>query len=163
MLRDLQIIYQFLYEDLSHYNSTFIKVQSIINFCAKHSTDNPQSIWQDLLTQVLSLKKTEIDPAFIERFCLSRIADVVLEQYPINVAEAFAIACVLLMQPMTLDLLHFKLGSSRLLCPTLIRGTRVEDVEAISDFVVFNLTEAQLLKVTDNRYVCTGEKLSLDL
>ena len=121
-----------------------------------------EPIYRDLLQQIVSLKTSELPPFFIERYCLGKLSDRILETYPVNIAEAYILAYVILNKPVPSDILYFKLGTSGLLAPSLINGKMITDIEAVAAFLIKSLSDAEMIKITDNGYVIIGKCFPLD-
>lgn len=154
MIRTIQIIY----DRLSHAHSmkTVGEIESAqaIRFLSEKSKIDPTNeVYHQLISQISKFRDKYVPTGFIERFCLGKISEFILSKYPINIAEAFVVSYVILNAPIKLDTLYFKLGTSGLISPTIINGVRVEDIEAIAQFVIKSLIDAELIKITDNQLV----------
>lgn len=163
MIRSLQLIHGRLF----HANPLALvdqhKTDHVIRFLQDQEKINPtETVFRELINNINKLRVQEVSPIYIERFCLSKISEVLLQTYPLNIGEAYALAYIRLNHMVELNLLHFKLGESRLLTPALINGQRVEDVEAISQFIIKSLADAGLIKITENRYVLIGPNFKAD-
>lgn len=126
-------------------------------------TDPTNNTLRRLAVDVSNLKAKTFSRTFIERFCIGVLSEYILDKYAVNVAEAYAIGYVLLAKPIELNILYFKLGSSGLISNALINGQRVQDPEAIAQFLLKSLTDAELLKFTENKLVVLGKNFHLDI
>lgn len=161
MLHDLQVIYDTLYNGPLCIASN-LKYLDVVKFLVERDNKKPNSVYNELLIKVKKLKSSDIDPVFIERFCLAKITNEVLDLYPVNIAEAYVVSYVLLNKNVGITTLYFKLGHSGLLTPALINGERVENTETISTFIVKSLYDADLIKITEHHLVMPGKKLQLE-
>lgn len=159
-LIQLSIIYNNLYvkEDPSY---NFDNIKKYLLFKIKETAENSESYYNDLLIQINSL--SNLDRRFIEQYCLSKISNIVIDQYAVNIAEAYVIAFVLLNSPASVFLVCFKLGNSGLLTTTNIKGTKITDIDALANYVLKSLQDAKLIKITDNDYIIPGINLSIKL
>lgn len=165
MISALAIIYSRLYRTIaeSKQEATVLSVPQAIQFLNTKQAIDPHNVYYAaLISEVVSLKAHYIEPIFVERFCLARLSEVIMMDYPINVAEAFALSFVLLNSPVDKHYLHFKLGYSGLLNPMKINGKLIEDVEAISQFVLRSLYDAELINVKED-FVLPGPELKIQL
>lgn len=165
MLRTLQIVYDKFYLDYNFKPSVCdtLKTDQVLRFLAEKSKIDPSNtIYNELIKKIINLKTKEIDPIFVERFCISKLSEKILQIYPVNIAEAFVLGYVLLNTTIAANLVYFKLGNSGLLAPTVIDGVRITDIEAVSQFLIKSLSDAELISLNDNRCVTIGKKFSVD-
>jgi len=160
MLQALQIIYNRLYDNLP---TTELDSKQVIRFLNEKLKIDSNQYYSDLSKQILTLKCKTIRPLFIERYCLSKLSEYILTEYPVNIAEAFALAYILLNKPVDINTLYFKLGTSGLLTPTIIRGEKIEDIEAIAQFVITSLLDADLIKKNSESKLIPGSYLNISL
>ncbi len=163
MVKTLKIIYNRLYQPYPRSQSyDELDTAQVIRFLDEKLKIDPQEeIYQELILQITKLRSKDISPAFIERFCLAKISNAILDEYAVNVAEAYVLSYILLNDPTDIGVMYFKLGTSGLLNPTLIAGERIEDIEAIAKFIITSLQEADLLKVSDERWLKPGKAFIL--
>lgn len=163
MIKTIQSIYNRLYQPYPR-SQTYDDLDSaqVMRYLNEKLTINPkEDIYRELILQISKLRSKDIQPAFIERFCLSKISNVILDEYAVNVAEAYVLSYVLLNDPTDIGGMYFKLGTSGLLGPTLIKGELIADVEAVAKFIITSLHEADLLKISDERWLKPGKNLIL--
>lgn len=164
MLAALQIIYNRLVVNNPKALSEPLETEQVLRFLEEKSKIDPANIYYlALINQIIELKSKKVDPVFVERFCLARLSDQILLEYPVNIAEAFVIAFVLLNGRVEKNLLHFKLGYSGLIAPTVIKGNKINDVEAIAQFILNSLYESEILKLVDTQWVYPGKNLFIKI
>ena len=164
MFRTIQIIYERLHSQVSFANpmggSVDVLSEQAVRFLEAKSQIDNNAIYAELIKSICALKTYRLPTNFIERFCLGKISDHLLNIYPLNIAEAYVLGYVMLNRITELPIIFLKLGTSGLIkIPTLINGSRVQDIEAIAQFIIKSLTDAKLLKVTDNGSVIPGKLL----
>jgi len=163
MMKTVQLIYNHLCQVDPH-QSSYDELDSAqaMRFLSEKTKLNPkEDTYRELLLQISALKVKHIPFSFVERFCLAEISNQILSEYAVNVAEAYVLSYVLLNDPTDMNGMYFKLGTSGLLSPTLINGVRIADVEAIAQFIITSLKEAELLLIRDERWLKPGKNLIL--
>ena len=126
-------------------------------------TDPTNNVLRRLSVDICYLKVKTFPRVFIERFCIGILSEYILNQYAVNVAEAYILGYVLLNKPIELNILYFKLGTAGLVSSALINGTRIQDPEAVAQFLIKSLTDAELIRTTENKFVVLGKNFSLDI
>lgn len=162
MIPALEYIYMALYEDAPSVTDPLL-CQKAIKILRDRFETTKDPIYHELLITLNSFSATQDIPVFfIEKFCLSKLSDKILERYPVNIAEAFVISYILLNRYVDVNSLYLKLGNSGLLTPTLINGVITKDVEDIAHFVVKSLIDGELITLTDNNHLIVGKKFKID-
>ena len=162
MFNTIKTIYNQLYKPTAPRGFDLHIDQAVKILLEKERVEPTNAIYRELIVKLSSFKVRKIDPLFIERFCLSKLSSRILEQYPVNIVEAFVLAYLLLNNPMHINTLYFQIGVSGLISPTIINGQRVQDVEAIAQFVLKSLQEAELISFSDQTWVELGDKFKLE-
>lgn len=161
--RALQIIYDRFYTNNPSASTHDLNTDQVIRFLQEKSKlDTGTIAYNEMISAVSSLKSKEIPPSFIELSCIAKIANQLIDIYPINIAEAFILGYLILNEIVLLSTLYFKLGISGLITPTIINGTKIQDVEAIAQFMINSLKEVELIAITENDNVMLGKQFSND-
>ncbi len=147
MIIPLQNIYSNLYQHSS--KLTELDANFVYDWLRMHigSSKEYSAPYQELLEQAQELHQTLIPVSFFEKFCLSKLSGLILSQYPVNIAEAYTLAFIILNDEVSLTDLYFKLGTSGLLSPTLIKGEVIQDIEAVAKFALQSLQDAKLIAI----------------
>jgi len=163
MIHTIQIIYNRLYQanPRSHTYDDWDSAQVMRLLNEKSKIDPKEDIYRELILKISQLKTKTITQSFIERFCLAKLSEAILEEYPVNVAEAYVLAYITLNKPTDINGMYFKLGTSGLLGPTLINGEMISDIEAVAKFIITSLQEAELLIIVEDRWLKPGKNLIL--
>jgi hypothetical protein len=163
MINTIQIIYNRLYQanPRSHTYDDWDTAQVMRLLNEKSKIDPKEDIYRELILKISQLKTKTITQSFIERFCLAKLSEAILEEYPVNVAEAYVLAYIMLNKPTDMNGMYFKLGTSGLLGSTLINGEMISDIEAVAKFIITSLQEAELLIIVEDRWLKPGKNLIL--
>jgi len=163
MIHTIQIIYNRLYQanPRSHTYDDWDSAQVMRLLNEKSKIDPKEDIYRELILKISQLKTKTITQSFIERFCLAKLSEAILEEYPVNVAEAYVLAYITLNKPTDINGMYLKLGTSGLLGPTLINGEMISDIEAVAKFIITSLQEAELLIIVEDRWLKPGKNLIL--
>lgn len=163
MIHTIQIIYNRLYQanPRSHTYDDWDSAQVMRLLNEKSKVDPKEDIYRELILKISQLKSKTITQSFIERFCLAKLSEAILEEYPVNVAEAYVLSYITLNKPTDINGMYFKLGTSGLLGPTLINGEMISDIEAVAKFIITSLQEAELLIIVEDRWLKPGKNLIL--
>jgi hypothetical protein len=159
----IQSIYERLYVANPTVNDE-LSIQYALRFISDLLiNDAENATLKRLACDISRLKAKTFPRIFIERFCIGVLSEHIFERYAVNVAEAYAIGYVLLTKPIELHTLYFKLGTSGLISTALINGERIQDPEAIAQFLIKSLTDAEIIKFTENKLVVLGKNFALDV
>jgi len=163
MIQALQSIYNRLYQpNPRSYDFDDLHTSQVLRFLEIKEQASPRyDYYRQLAIEICKLKTPTFSPAFIERFCLAKLSAAILAEYEINVAAAYALAYITLNKPTDLNNIYFKLGTSGLIGPTNIYNSKITDVEAISGFIINGLREAELVAISDGRWLRPGKKFIL--
>jgi hypothetical protein len=163
MIQALQTIYNRLYQpNPRSYDFDDLHTSQVLRYLEiKEQVNSQDDYYRQLAVEICKLKTPTFSPVFIERFCLAKLSAFILAEYELNVAAAYALAYVTLNKPTDLNNMYFKLGTSGLLGPTTIKNEKITDVEAISGFIISSLREAELLSISDGRWLKPGKKFIL--
>lgn len=162
MLNTLKLIYEKLCRSYQASNTDVLTTDVLRLLKDKSKAEPEQVLYKDLIVQISELKSPTVTLLFIERYCLSKLSDKILEQYAVNVAEAFTLSFILLNKPVELSNLYFKLGNSGLLGPTLINGQKISDVEAVAEFVISSLEKVKFITVYE-KWATVGPAFKLEV
>lgn len=113
---------------------------------------------------------SKIDPSInylpttlVEKFCLSALTKLILREYSLHIAQAYALAFVILEKFTSRTVLVHKLCSSGVLKDVKLHGQPVLDVERLAGVVLDGLHQLQFLKCTENGSIIAGtQKIILD-
>jgi hypothetical protein len=160
----IEDIYHSLYFRMQRTFGDELPTQEVLKFVGERLKTHPDNnTLKQFQIEIINLKAKIISPIFVERFCLQKLSNYILDAYAVNVAEAFILGYIVLNKPVEINSLYFKIGMSGLVGPTVVRGERISDIEAISQFLIKSLTDAQLINVTDNQLVLLGKQFVLDI
>lgn len=99
----------------------------------------------------------------VERFCLSALTKLILSKYSLHIAQAYALAFVILEKFTSRTVLMHKICSSGALKDTKLHGHPTLDVERLAGVVLDSLHQLQFLKCTENGAIIAGtQKIILD-
>lgn len=156
MLRPIKLIYEKLFTS----SSQVISVQEATRYLKYQINLGGHTFHYRELMETL-LERNSVSPGFIERFCLSKCAECVLEQHSLNIASAYAVAYIMLNRPTSHSVLHFKIMGSGLLSTIESKDVKITDIEEISKFVINDLVDKELLHLTDNNFILLGKNCKL--
>jgi hypothetical protein len=164
MMKSLEHIYYRLHggatRSASGITSTADAMKYLLGQRELHPTNG---LYRRLISDINRLRETYLPSGFIERFCIGQLSEYILLKYPLNIAEAYLLSYLLLVKHADIHSVYYKLGNSGLIGHTQINGVMITDVEAVSQFMMKSLANAELIMMTDSGHVLRGKNFYIDL
>ena len=158
VLRDL---YNYCIEvSQSSRNRNNVCLDSIIAFLQFKGAPLRSYPLTDLISNLKnSFDEEEIPLDYVEKCCLSLIANDICEGFHLHISEAYAIACVKLFDHISFATLKKKLVCSNLLYPIRTTGGKISEPERIAQVILSELDANNLIVISETGLLHSGTEI----